>query len=273
MILDTLESQARRCTSQATAQAQVAWHSWGEGDPLVMLHGGAGSWMHWVRNIEALSRGRELWLPDLPGMGESDLPREGLDADSIAPILLNGLSTLLRGRSFDLVGFSFGSLVAGYMASLAPEKVTRLVLTGGTGMGLHVGPRHDLKPLRGVTDAREREQILRHNLGAIMISDPTHIDALAIAVQDRSAQKDRVRGRKLARSDAMLKLAPTWKCPARGIWGHDDNTRARSPGAFDAAVARLGLKEKHVLPDAGHWVQFEQAEQYNALLARILAGG
>ena len=25
---------------------------WGEGRPLVLLHGGTGSWMHWVRNVE-----------------------------------------------------------------------------------------------------------------------------------------------------------------------------------------------------------------------------
>ncbi|MES2999212.1 MAG: alpha/beta fold hydrolase [Pseudomonadota bacterium] len=270
-ILDALDNKSRRVTTRATPQGEVVWRSWGEGPPLVMLHGGAGSWMHWVRNIEALSQSHELWLPDLPGMGESDLPRDGLDADSIAPIVLDGLVELLKGRSFDIVGFSFGSLVSGYITHLAPEKVNQLILTGGTGLGIHVGPRHELRPLRGVTDEAEREEILRHNLGAIMIHDASHIDALAIAVQDRSAQKDRVRGRKLARSDAMLKIASTWQCPVRGIWGEDDNTRGRNPAAFDAAVEKLGLKEKHVLPGAGHWVQFEQAQKYNALIARMLA--
>lgn len=270
MVLDSLDSRARRFTTRATPQGKVAWRSWGEGRPLVMLHGGAGSWMHWVRNIEALSQGRELWLPDLPGMGESDLPRDGLDADSIAPLVLDGLGELLQGRGFDLIGFSFGSVVSGYMAHLAPEQVRRLVLTAGSGLGVHVGPRHELRTLRGVTDPQERQDVLRHNLGAIMIHDPSHIDALAIEVQDRSAQKDRVRDRRLARSDAMLKIAPTWKCPVWGIWGQDDNTRGGNLQAFDAAVARLGLREKHVLPDAGHWVQFEQAETFNALVARML---
>nr|WP_255553527.1 alpha/beta hydrolase [Caenimonas aquaedulcis] len=237
-----------------------------------MLHGGAGSWMHWVRNIEALSRERELWLPDLPGMGDSDLPRDGLDADSIAPIVLDGIVELLGGRGFDLLGFSFGSLVSGYMAHLAPEKVQRLVLTGATGLGIHPGPRHDLLPLRGVTDPDARKEVLRHNLGAIMIYDRTHIDDLAIEVQDRSAQRDRVRDRKLARSDGMLRIAHTWQCPVSGIWGEDDVVRRRDPAAFDAAVSRLGLREKHVVRDAGHWVQFEQADAFNALAMRLLVG-
>jgi 2-hydroxy-6-oxonona-2,4-dienedioate hydrolase len=206
-------------------------------------------------------------------MGESDLPRDGLDADTIAPIVLDGVDHLLAGAGFDLLGFSFGSLVAGFMAYQAPDRVGRMVLAGATGLGVHVGPRHELKPLRGVTGEQEREAVLRYNLGAIMIHDPAHIDALAIAVQDLSAQRDRVRDRKLARSDAMLRIAPGWRGPVDGIWGHDDGTRLRNLETFDAAVAGLGLREKHVLDGAGHWVQFEQADAFNALVTRLLETG
>jgi len=271
--LDLLDRQARRFTTQATPQGQVVWRSWGEGPPLLMLHGGAGSWMHWVRNIEALSRVRTLWVPDLPGFGDSDLPREGLDADSLAPIVLDGADELLKGQAFDLLGFSFGSLVSGFMAQAAPEKVERLFMTAATGLGIVVGPGRELRSLRGVTDEQEREDVLRNNLAAMMIHDPAHIDAMAVAVQDRSAQRDRVRHRKIARSDAMLRIAPDWRGPVFGIWGRDDGIRLRDPAAFDALVERLGLREKHVLPDAGHWVQFEAAEAFNALVARLLAAG
>jgi pimeloyl-ACP methyl ester carboxylesterase len=271
--LDHLDREARHFSTQAAPQGRVAWRSWGEGPPLVMLHGGAGSWMHWVRNIEALSRERTLWVPDLPGFGDSDLPRDGLDADSLAPIVLDGADELLRGEAFDLVGFSFGSLVSGFMARLAPQQVKRMVLVGATGLGIAVGPRHELRSLRGVTGAQEREAVLRHNLAAMMIHDPAHVDALAVAVQDRSAQRDRVRNRQIARSDAMVRIAPEWRCPVFGIWGRDDSIRLRDPAAFDAATARLGLRQKHVLPDAGHWVQFEAATAFDALLVQLLAAG
>jgi len=272
-LLDVLDQRARRYTTQAAPRGTVVWRSWGEGPPLVMLHGGAGSWMHWVRNIEALAHGRTLWLPDLPGFGDSDLPREGLDADSIAPIVLDGADTLLEGRSFDLLGFSFGSLVAGYMAKLAPDKVQRMVLAAATGLGIPVGARHEPRPLRGITDEEAREEILRYNLGAIMIHDPAQIDALAVAVQDRSAQRDRVRNRQLARSDAMLRLAPGWRCPVAGIWGRDDGIRLRDPEAFESATAKLGLSAKHILPGAGHWVPFCAAEAFNARVAELLPIG
>lgn len=271
--LDKLDRQARRFTTRASPQGQVVWRSWGEGPHLVMLHGGAGSWMHWVRNIEAFAAERTLWLPDLPGFGESDLPREGLDADSIAPMVLAGTVELLDGQAFDLLGFSFGSLVAGFMASEAPRKVRHLVLAGGSGLGVHQAARHELRSLRGLATDAAREEALRFNLAAMMIHDPANIDAMAVAVQDRSAQRDRVRDRKLARSDAMLRIAHTWQCPVSGIWGHNDGTRLRDPQAFDDATARLGLRERHVMPRAGHWVQFEAAEAFNALVPRLLAPG
>ena len=50
------------------------WRIFGQGNPLVLLHGGHGSWLHWIRNIDALSRDHMLFVPDLPGFGDSDDP-------------------------------------------------------------------------------------------------------------------------------------------------------------------------------------------------------
>jgi len=48
----------------------IVWRCWGEGTPLVLLHGGTGSWLHWIRNVEALSCDMMVVVPDLPGSGE-----------------------------------------------------------------------------------------------------------------------------------------------------------------------------------------------------------
>lgn len=95
----------------------MVWHCWGSGSPVVLLHGGSGSWTHWARNIEALAvTGQHVLVPDLPGFGDSASPPNGHDADALPPWLEVGLQQLLGEEPADLVGFSFGGLVAGLLA-------------------------------------------------------------------------------------------------------------------------------------------------------------
>ena len=47
------------------------------GEVLVLLHGGSGSWTHWVRNIEVLSTYYEVIVADLPGLGDAASLAEG----------------------------------------------------------------------------------------------------------------------------------------------------------------------------------------------------
>lgn len=69
-----LERAARR-HDVPCGDGVMVWRSWGEGLPVVLLHGGSGSWTHWVRNITALvGAGRRAWIPDLPGFGDSARP-------------------------------------------------------------------------------------------------------------------------------------------------------------------------------------------------------
>lgn len=54
---------------------RLVWYSWGQGRPLLLLHGGSGSWTHWIRNVETLAAaGYQVIAPDLPGSGDSALP-------------------------------------------------------------------------------------------------------------------------------------------------------------------------------------------------------
>ena len=48
-----VESRAQQFETPCGAGSLV-WHKWGEGPPLLMLHGGSGSWFHWLRQIPVL---------------------------------------------------------------------------------------------------------------------------------------------------------------------------------------------------------------------------
>src|SRR6476469_4025724 len=93
-LIETLDtSSIRRKTP--LGDGGLVWRIWGRGDPLVLLHGGTGSWMHWMRNIEDLARDFTLLVPDIPGSGESAAPALPTSAEEVAALLLAGIDTVL----------------------------------------------------------------------------------------------------------------------------------------------------------------------------------
>src|SRR5947207_4632753 len=110
----------RAGTRRATpaGQGEIVWRVFGRGEPLVLLHGGTGSWLHWVRNIEPLARDFRVLVPDLPGSGESTSPPPPISADGIARSIGSGIASIIGEKTrFCIAGFSMGGFIAGYVAS------------------------------------------------------------------------------------------------------------------------------------------------------------
>ncbi len=267
--LEALDARSEKTWTKTVGDARMCWRRWGDGPALVLLHGGAGNWMHWIRNIPNLARSHTVWVPDMPGFGDSDLPGEGLDADTIAPMVLDGALQVLRGQPFHLVGFSFGALVASYLAALNPPSLRGLLLVGAAGMGL-LGDMSSLRSMRGIKDPEEREEILRHNLALIMLSREEAIDELAVAVQGYAGSRERVRGRTLALRDVLAPVAAQWACPAYGIWGEEDFNYIGRIDQLRSRISQLGLRRFSLLPNTGHWLQYQNAEGFHKSLRDFL---
>src|SRR5579875_1691204 len=149
--LDRLERASDRFETSWGA-GRMVWHAWGSGPPLVLFHGGAGSWRHWVRNIGFFAaRGRRVVCADLPGLGESDDPPAPDDPPSMAALITNGLRAVIGDEQYDLAGFSFGGSMAGVVAAREGARVRSLVIVGSRGLGL---PR--AHPARHGARARRR---------------------------------------------------------------------------------------------------------------------
>jgi 2-hydroxy-6-oxonona-2,4-dienedioate hydrolase len=234
-----LQSQAERITTPCGA-GHMVWHAWGSGRPLVLLHGGSGSWTHWLRNIEPLvAVGRRVIAADLPGFGDSAVPATGSDADALPEPLQAGLAHIVGDAAVDVAGFSFGGMTAGLWAQRFP--------------------------------AAQRDAVHRANLAALMLHDPQAIDATALALHKANVVRDRMKGRSLARTDALARALQQALCPVWAIYGEQD---ALYRGRMDEVRARLqtarDFRGMTVVPGAGHWVQYERPEAFNAALLAVL---
>ena len=262
------------------AAGELVWQRWRPAadkdvgaPPLVLFHGGSGSWTHWVKNIVPLmDAGRTVLAADLPGFGESSLPESGSDADAMAPLLAEGLHTLLAGEPCDLVGFSFGGMTAGLMLANAPELARRLVLVGAPAMGVVPGRQFELKAWRHLPSVAEQEAVHRYNLGVLMLHDHDLIDGLALEVHIANMLRDRAPRRRLAHTNILARTLPRVRCPVHAIYGAHDAIYRHYVHQLEAAFAAAApdFQGLTLIPDAGHWVQFEAPEALDAALLAVL---
>lgn len=277
--LATALTGGQRCVTRFDG-ADTVWHTWGDAHRpcVVLLHGGSGSWTHWVRNIAPLrDAGWRVLVPDLPGFGDSDLPAGCTDVDALPAHLHAGLNQLqndgLCTGAVSLVGFSFGGMAAALWLAAFPQDAARLLLVGAPGMGLTVPERIALKGWRHLPTLQAQEQVHRHNLMALMLHQSDSLDDLALALHTANVQRDRMPRRRLSSTDIVAQTLPHLPVPVSAVYGeHDALYRGRLPelqSAMQAVSVQWG--QWHTVPEAGHWVQYEAADRFNAVLLNILS--
>ncbi len=99
----------------------------GHGTPLILLHGYAETSLMWKPIIPSLAQRFTVIAPDLPGIGDSDIPADGLDMKRAA-IRIHDLARSLGVEHAEVVGHDIGLMVAYAYAALFPAEVTKLVL-------------------------------------------------------------------------------------------------------------------------------------------------
>jgi pimeloyl-ACP methyl ester carboxylesterase len=248
----------------------MVWRIWGEGAPLVLLHGGSGSWRHWARNIGPLGIGRMVITPDLPGLGDSAMPEGVSTPDGVAAILARGLDHILpAGSRYDLAGFSFGALCAGHLAALDQDRVRSLTIIGAGALGFQRSPTQLVK-VRALA-GEERVAAHRHNLAELMFADASRIDDVALAIQEASTRGARFKSRGFASTDSLKRALMRGQGQLNAIYGAwDAIVRPHVQLRLDLVHGLRPGARAHAIPGAGHWVAYEAAEAFNATLLRFL---
>jgi pimeloyl-ACP methyl ester carboxylesterase len=216
--------------SAEVAGRRVRWRILGDGPPLVLVHGLAGSWRWWGGVVPALSQGHAVHLVDLPRFGPLWPGR--LRVADAADWLLGWLDAAGL-REATVVGHSLGGLLTARAASRRPDLVARLVLVAPAGIpsgraalgyGLPI-----LEALRTATPAFRR----------VLLADAVRAGPAALLAGGLHA----------TRADVRAELAGLGT-PTLIVWGgRDPVLPARLAARWQECLPHA---EVTLLPDAGH---------------------
>ena len=182
------------------------------------------------------------------------------------------LQALLGDKAVDLVGFSFGGMVSGFLSAQKPDRVRRLVLVGAPALGVGSARRPVLRAWSHLEMGEAFDAVQRHNLAALMLARPESVDDLALAVQALNLPRDRMKTRRISRTDVLLRTLPDIRCPVYGIWGAQDALYVGLQEQLEPALRQAPrFQWLRSIPTAGHWVQYEAPVEFNQALSAALA--
>lgn len=259
----------------ALPDGRMVWHAWGRGSgkpSLFLLHGGYGSWVHWIRNVEVLAERFTVYAGDIPGLGDSDPPADRRDPDDIGRLVAEGVRSLTPpGAQARLMGFSFGAVIGGHAAPYLDDMLRSFTLVGAGGMGLR---RAEFLPLRAFGRDMAGEalrRLARRNLELLMVRDPATVDAVALHMQVMNTTRAVTKSRWISRLPSLVRKLPPLKCSISGIWGEFDSTAypyLADRRKFLGALPTFSGFE--VVADAGHWAMYERADGFNTAALKLI---
>ena len=257
----------------------MIWHEWGHdsldqgASTLVLLHGGSGSWTHWIRNVAPLvANGFHVLAVDLPGFGDSALPENGGDVDALIEPLHAALQMLLVSEKLSFIGFSFGGMAATLWLAAYPQDAQKLILVGSPGLGIKSPHRVPLKGWRHLPTEELQVDAHRHNLLALMLHDESKLDELAMTLHRLNVARDRMPRRRLSGTPIVADALPLIACPVHVIYGEWDALYHGCMPEVEKLVKNITpqLASWQLVSGSGHWVQFESPEAFQLALKKTL---
>ena len=255
----------------------VLWHQWPGPSihpPLVLIHGGWGSWTHWIKSIIALSKTRTVYAVDIPGMGGSGDVGQPVIVTPIADVITQGIDQLIPNTTYDLAGFSFGGIVAAHVAVRHRTRCRSFTAVGAAGFGeIHFVVEGIKLPDIELSN-EDKNSIHRENLKLLMLANDDNIDPLAIHIHRTNIEQGRMRSRRISLTTSLIEALPKIKSRIGGIWGERDTT---GNGIAMIEKRRDIFRDIQpdcpfdIIPNGGHWVMYEEPKKFVETLLKHLA--
>ncbi|WP_428224948.1 alpha/beta fold hydrolase [Flavobacterium sp.] len=108
---------------------KIYYETYGEGTPILLLHGGFGSIRDFEKVIPILSQNHKVIIPDAPGLGRSAYASKPLDYALLAEFSEKFIE-ILNLKEINVIGWSDGAITALILAQNKPELVKNLIIVG-----------------------------------------------------------------------------------------------------------------------------------------------
>jgi pimeloyl-ACP methyl ester carboxylesterase len=224
----------------------------GSGDPVVLVHGLAGSMRWWWRNVATLAERHTVYLVNLPGFGAFRRHRLPFALAEAGDWLGAWIEAADVGPCH-IVAHSMGGHIAIRLATRKPALVRRLVLVAPALVAGH--KRLRAYPLALIAAARA----MAPSFLPILALDTLRAGPFTILSAARSLLAEDIR------AELREIVAPTLL-----IWGERD--ALVSPSLGPLAQAEIADAHLLLLPGAGHVAQYDRPNQFNAATLAFLAG-
>jgi pimeloyl-ACP methyl ester carboxylesterase len=263
----------------------------GDGPPLLLVHGWPENWYAWRFLMPALARDFTVIAADQRGIGLTDKPQDGYDADTLARDLA-ALMDALGHQRFAVVGHDTGYIISYALAADHRDRVDRLVVAeipGAPGVadapGLFVPEPINNKlwhipfnrvndelivdMVRSNADAYYRYEYAIQGGGATL---PDYAIEYYVSLYNRDKDVLRASFGLYRAWDATVTQNEERKktlltIPVLGIGGENSWGPAPAAGMTPAA----NDVQTVVIPGAGHWVAEQAPEEMLAALTPFLA--
>ena len=261
-----------------TKNWDIHYHESGQGQPLVLVHGGgpgACGWSNFHPNIPYLSEHFHVFAIDLPGWGKSQSVM--YDQRDNSGVLAEFIETLGLGK-VAIIGNSMGGSSCIRLAYERPELVSHLITLGSSsgtpGLFDAAGLTEGVKALEGAYFNPGPESMRKFI--STMAFDTRHVtdEFVAERVKATTDRMDHVEGWISGHGKPMVRIDQTKlaeiKIPTLHVHGRDDRTVN-----FTAALhlsRQIPNSRVLIVNRCGHWVQLEHSDEFNRSVTSFIKG-
>ena len=238
------------------------------GPVVLMLHGFSDSWFSFSRVVSSMERKYHIYILDQRGHGNSDRPQTGYTPRHLAEDALAFMEAKGIERA-TVVGHSMGSFVAQQLATLAPSRVTKLVLIGSADSVKNDVVRGLREEIKALTDPVSERFIRDFQMGTLARPVPQEFLAAVFSESGKlpaRVWKEIVDGL-LTGADAELTKI---KAPTLIIWGDRETVFLRVEQ--DKLITEIAKSQFRVYEGTGHSPPWEEPERVARDLQEFIAG-